>query len=99
MRGRAGDQFRGPVVKLNYPQGQLAHVFVITQGGIGSVGIKSAEQDGDVITFTFSNYLCAGQSSFFFGLTAPNGPHNSRATLFGIGTPPFVQADARVPIH
>ena len=83
----------GPVVQLTYPQNQPAQVYVITQGGLGSVGIQSAEQDGDVITFTFNGYLCAGQSSYFFGLTA------ATATLFGFGTPPFVQTDARTPQH
>ncbi|MGD0317301.1 MAG: hypothetical protein ABSB37_15480 [Xanthobacteraceae bacterium] len=83
----------GPVVQLTYPPNQPAQVYVITQGGLGSVGIQSAEQDGDVITFTFNGYLCAGQSSYFFGLTA------ATATLFGFGTPPFVQTDARTPQH
>jgi hypothetical protein len=50
----------GPVIQLTYPEDQPADVFVTTVGGIGSVGIQSAEQDGDVITFTFSGYLCAG---------------------------------------
>lgn len=89
----------GPVTKLTYPPNQLAHVFVITQGGLGSVGIKSAEQNGDVITFTFSTYLCAGQTSFFFGLAAATPPLATNATLFGIGSSGFVQIGARVPQH
>jgi hypothetical protein len=89
----------GPVVQLTYPQNQPAQVYVITQGGLGSVGIQSAEQDGDVITFTFSGYLCAGQSSYFFGLAAANAPQSTTATLFGFGSPAFVQTDARTPQH
>lgn len=89
----------GPVVQLTYPQNQPAQVYVITQGGIGSVGIQSAEQDGDVITFTFNGYLCAGQSSYFFGMAAAKGPQSATATLFGFGDPPFVQTDARTPQH
>ena len=89
----------GPVVQLTYPPNQPAHVYVITQGGLGSVGIQSAEQDGDVITFTFNGYLCAGQTSYFFGLAAAKGPQSATATLFGFGTPPFVQTDARTPQH
>src|SRR4029077_10298557 len=43
----------GPVVKLPYKgPGQNADVFVITTGGLGTIGIKSAEQTGDVIEFT-----------------------------------------------
>jgi hypothetical protein len=83
----------GPVVQLTYPQNQPGQVYVITQGGLGSVGIQSAEQDGDVITFTFNGYLCAGQSSYFFGMAA------ATATLFGFGTPPFVQTTATTPQH
>ena len=89
----------GPVVQLTYPPNQPAQVFVTTQGGIGSVGIQSAEQDGDVITFTFNGYLCAGQSSYFFGMAAASAPQAATATLFGFGTPPFVQTTARTPQH
>jgi hypothetical protein len=89
----------GPVVQLTYPPNQPAQVYVITQGGLGSVGIQSAEQDGDVITFTFNGYLCAGQTGYFFGLAAAKGPQSATATLFGFGTPPFVQTDARTPQH
>lgn len=89
----------GPVVKLTYPNNQPAHVFVITQGGLGSVGISSAEQDGDVITFNFSTYLCAGQTTYFFGLAAAKVPQATTATLFALGSPPFIQVDARAPQH
>src|ERR1700735_3376526 len=81
----------GPVKKLTYPTNQPGDVFVTTQGGIGSVGIKSAEQDGTVIVFSFSKYLCAGQTSYFFGLAATTAPQAGNATLFGFGSPPFVQ--------
>ncbi len=89
----------GPVKKLTYPQNQPAHVFVVTQGGLGSVGIKSAEQDGNIITFTFSTSLCAGQTSYFFGLAATTTPQSGSATLFGFGQPALVQTDARMPSH
>jgi hypothetical protein len=52
-----------------------------------------------VITFTFSDYLCAGKTSFFFGLASTKAPMASSATIFGIGDPAFVQVDARVPQH
>ena len=89
----------GPVQKLNYPPKTPGHVFVVTTGGLGSDGIASAEQDGDVITFNFSHPLCAGKTSFFFGLAAKTAPAKTTATLFGIGSPPLVQADARAPQH
>lgn len=89
----------GPVVQLTYPTNQPGQVFVVTQGGLGSVGLKSAEQDGTVITFTFSTPLCAGQSSDFFGLAAAKGPQQATATLFGFGNPPFVATTARTPQH
>jgi hypothetical protein len=89
----------GPVTKLTYPQNQPAQVYVVTQGGLGSVGIQSAEQDGDVITFTFKSYLCAGTSTYFFGLAAPKGPQSATATLFEFGNPPFIQLTARTPAH
>jgi hypothetical protein len=89
----------GPVATLPYAPNNQAQVFVVTTGGLGSVGIKSAEQDGGVITFTFDKYLCAGQTSFFFGLAAVKAPVAATAVLFGIGEPAFVQVDARVPQH
>jgi hypothetical protein len=89
----------GPVKKLTYPNNQPAHVYVVTTGGLGSVGIESAELDGDVITFTFKGYLCAGQTSFFFGLASATLPHATNATLFAFGNPPIIQTDARAPTH
>jgi hypothetical protein len=89
----------GPVKKLTYPTNQPGDVFVTTQGGIGSVGIKSAEQDGTVIVFSFSKYLCAGQTSYFFGMAATTAPQAGSATLFGFGSPPFVQTSVRAPQH
>jgi hypothetical protein len=89
----------GPVVKLTYPQNQPAHVFVVTQGGLGSVGIKSATQDGDVITFWFDGHLCAGQTSYFFGLAAPTKPITGTAVTFGPGSPGLIQTAARMPEH
>ena len=63
----------GPVVKLTYPTNQPAHAYVITQGGIGTVGLESAEQNGSTITFTFKSNVCAGVSTQFFGLAATKG--------------------------
>lgn len=89
----------GPVVKLTYPTNQPAHTYVITQGGIGTVGIESAEQDGSVITFTFKSNVCPGASTQFFGMAAAKGPETVTPVLFKIGTPPFYQLDGRAPQH
>lgn len=89
----------GPVVKLTYPPNQPAHGYVITTGGIGTVGIESAEQDGSVITFTFKNYLCAGASTFFFGMAAGKGPETVTPILFKYGNPPFIELEGRAPQH
>jgi hypothetical protein len=90
----------GPVLKLPYGANNAqGHVFVVTQGGLGSVGIKSAIQDGNVITFTFDTFLCAGQTTYFFGLAANKAPVNASATMFAIGATPFIAAGARVPQH
>jgi hypothetical protein len=60
----------GPVTKLPYLPGGLFDVFVVTSGGLGSVGLASAVQVGSVITFTFSAPVCPGATSFFFGLAS-----------------------------
>ena len=89
----------GPVVKLTYPPNQPAHAYVITQGGLGDDGIESAEQDGDVVTFTFKTNLCPGHTTYFFGMAAAKGPEAVTPVLFKIGTPPFYQVDGRAPQH
>jgi hypothetical protein len=89
----------GPPARMPSDIANVAHVFVITTGGLGTVGVKSAEQDGDVIEFNFDGPVCAGQSSLFFGLASKNPPVSSEAILFGYGAPPILQASARTPRH
>jgi hypothetical protein len=73
----------GPVVStLDFNGDGTAgdQVFVVTGGGLGTIGIASAEKVGNNITFTFSSPVCAGgspgagQSSFFWGLVSANKP-------------------------
>lgn len=80
----------GPVVgTLDYNGDGVAgdQVYVVTSGGLGSVGLASAKQDGDTITFTFSTPVCAGgspgtgQSSYFFGLVSTQPPRAVTATV------------------
>jgi hypothetical protein len=95
----------GPVAKLPYKNNQPADVFVVTSGGLGEVKLKSAEQNGSVITFEFSKPLCvgvapgAGNGTFFFGLAANGAPKAATVNFYGYGSPPFATANARVPTH
>ena len=95
----------GPVQPLPYKSGTNAHVYVVTQGGLGSIGVKSAEQTGSVIEFTFDKPLCvgiganSGPSTFFFGLASTKPPHAISAGMWGIGTPAYISLDARAPEH
>jgi len=95
----------GPVQALPYKAGGTAHVYVVTQGGLGSVGVKSAEQDGSVIEFTFDKPMCvgikanSGESTFFFGLASAKPPHAITAGMWGLGTPAYISLDARAPQH
>src|SRR2546423_12089757 len=49
----------GPSKQLPYKDNALADVYVITSGGLGTIGLKSAVRFGDAITFEFSAPLCA----------------------------------------
>ncbi|MDT4899037.1 MAG: hypothetical protein QOH25_4114 [Acidobacteriota bacterium] len=80
----------GPVVSTLDFNGDGAtgeQVFVVTGGGIGSVGIASADRVGNNITFTFSSPVCAGsspgrgQSSFFWGLVSVAPPRFVAASI------------------
>jgi hypothetical protein len=77
----------GPIVQLPYsgPGLPKADVFVVTTGGLGSIGLRSAEKTGNKVTFRFSLAsfpspgepfppVCAGQTSFFFGLASTSAP-------------------------
>ena len=95
----------GPVTQLPYKDGQLADVFVVTTGGLGTIGLKSAEKFDDVIVFEFSKPVCSegppnvAKTTFFFGLAAATAPMKIKAQVFALGDPPFYSIDARVPTH
>jgi len=83
----------GPVVStLNYG-GSAApdQVFVVTGGGIGTIGIASAIQTGSNIKFKFTSPVCEGgapgkgDSSFFWGLVSKTAPKFVTATLHETG--------------
>ena len=80
----------GPIVRtldLDGDGDRGDEVFVLTRGGLGSIGLASAEKSGSTITFRFSNSVCAGgrpgegQSTFFFGLVSNSAPRQTTATI------------------
>ena len=93
----------GPVAKLPYKSGSMDDVFVGTSGGLGTIKLKSADQDGNVITFMFAKPVCpkmgavAGETTFFFGLASTKPPHAIPGTLFAAGTPAFIEIGLRAP--
>src|SRR6516165_3312995 len=86
----------GPALKLPYAPNQLADVFVITSGGIGSIGLKSAERFGEVIEFDLAKPLCLegapnlANTTFFFGLAADTPSRATSAQIFSSGNPPSI---------
>jgi hypothetical protein len=71
----------GPVSKLQYNKaGPLDDVYVVAKGGIGTIGLYAVEQNGEVITFTFNEPICAGpasgqgHSSYFVGVASTLPP-------------------------
>jgi hypothetical protein len=77
----------GPTVKLRYGPNGDSDIFVVTSGGLGSVGIGSADQVGSTITFTFAAPVCPGATSYFFGLASKSvKPVAGKATVsFSLG--------------
>src|SRR3954464_3132575 len=70
----------GPHKPLPYATNELADVYVVTSGGLGTIGLKSAERSGDAISFTLASPLCADgppdfkKTTFFFGIAATASP-------------------------
>lgn len=66
-------------------------VFVVTGGGIGTIGLASAIQTGTSIRFNFTSPICEGggpgrgDSSFFWGLVSKTPPKMVMATLHEAG--------------
>ena len=95
----------GTITQLPYKNNAPADVYVVTQGGLGTIGISSAEQDGDVITFNFSKFICpskpanAANTTFFLGLASVHPPAPSLAGVFVTASPPYYNVQARAPQH
>jgi hypothetical protein len=66
-------------------------VFVITSGGVGSIGLASAIQTRDTIRFRFTSPVCGGTSAakgastYFWGLVSTSDPENVTALLHETG--------------
>lgn len=67
----------GPNVPLDFNgDKKLDDVFVITRGGMGTIGLASAVRTGTQVRFTFASPVSGGgspgkgQSSFFFGIVS-----------------------------
>jgi hypothetical protein len=93
----------GPVSKLQYNGvGPLDEVYVVTGGGLGTVGLASATQVGNTITFTFQGPVCVGgnpgggQSTYFFGLASTKAPKAITAQVKVLGGS-WVNVAARAP--
>jgi hypothetical protein len=84
----------GPITPLPYsgPGKSNADVFVVTSGGLGSVGLQSASRSGSAITFQLSSAsfaapgapfppVCPGQTSYFFGLASAKPPIATTAQI------------------
>lgn len=94
----------GPLVQLQYNKvGPDEDVYVVTKGGLGSIGLLSADMTDTKINFVFDQPVCAGvegskgQTTFFFGLASKGKPLDTTAS---VGVPGFAPIDvkARSPI-
>jgi hypothetical protein len=89
----------GPVVNtLDYDRdgARGEHVFVITSGGLGSVGPTAAIRNGNVVTFRFGQPVAAGQTSYFFGMTSRSQPRGVTARITS-SVDPNISIEARAP--
>lgn len=95
----------GPLVQLQYNKvGPNDDVYVVTKGGLGSVGVLTADMTDTHITFVFEQPICAaaegkkGVTSYFFGLAAKGTPTPVMASVGLAGFLP-VDVKGRAPTH
>ena len=95
----------GPVTQLQYNKaGADDDVYVVTKGGLGSIGLLFADFVDNKITFVFERPVCPtsesnkGESSYFFGLAAKGVP---TATMVSVSVSALLPQDVkgRSPIH
>jgi hypothetical protein len=56
-------------------------VFVVTSGGLGSIGPATVQAYGDTIHVAFSPPVPGGQTTYFFGFLSNNPPHDTQARI------------------
>lgn len=74
----------GPATTLVVPGStgtSTGQVFVVTNGGTGTVAVASVQQTGTVVTVNFASPICPGSSSLYFGLVSSNAPDEITARL------------------
>ena len=77
-----------------------AHVYVITTGdAAGTIPIKSAEQDGDLIELSFDADLCGSKSSLMFALPSNFPPTQGRGAILQFGKTPLSPTKVFAPKH
>jgi hypothetical protein len=95
----------GPNKQLPFKGNTLADVYVVTGGGLGTIGLKSATRFGDAIEFDLASPLCVNgpanvkNTTFFIGLAATAAPMHVTAQITATGQQPIYGVDARVPTH
>ena len=91
----------GLVATLNYKPGVPSQLYVVTSGGLGSVGVSSADLTASgILTVHFtSGGVCPGATSYFFGLASKDAPMNSVASLGPSLGGASVDTEARTPKH
>jgi len=88
----------GRVVPLDYNgDGVTEHVYIVTSGGLGTVGPDYADKTGNKISFHFYGGVAAGTSSFFFGMASRTPPHNVTAQITETLTATVLNVGARAP--
>ena len=96
----------GQVTKLNYDRDVTREdVYVISRDEPANfIGLTSAQQNGEVITFTFAQPVCSGTGnqdggvSAFFGLASRNIPRKTNVQV-SVGGLENVVAEAITPRH
>lgn len=75
----------GPVSSLQYDgSGGLDQMYVVTSGGLGSVGVSAAELIGTgTVSIKFADRVCPGETSYFIGLASSGGPRPMHALIGG----------------
>jgi len=88
----------GRVVPLDYNgDGVTEHVYIVTAGGLGSIGPDYADKTGNKISFHFYGGVAAGTSSYFFGMASRTPPHNVTAQITETLTATVLNEGARAP--